>query len=52
MRRGLRSPVHYYTLPVFTWDTMLKHTCVRFELLTDIDIVIFIEHGIHDDLNV
>ncbi|KYN28549.1 hypothetical protein ALC57_02028 [Trachymyrmex cornetzi] len=42
---GLDS-VHYYTLPGFTWDAMLKHTRVRFELLTDIDMVMFIERGI------
>ncbi|KYN29139.1 hypothetical protein ALC57_01430 [Trachymyrmex cornetzi] len=33
---------NYYTLPGFTWDAMLKHTRVRFELLTDIDMVIAI----------
>ncbi|XP_024875611.1 uncharacterized protein LOC112457000 [Temnothorax curvispinosus] len=31
------DPAHYYTLPGYTWDAMLKHTGVRFELLTDID---------------
>ncbi|XP_018404604.1 PREDICTED: uncharacterized protein LOC108781186 [Cyphomyrmex costatus] len=39
------DPAHYYTLPGFTWDAMLKHTRVKFELLTDIDMVIFIERG-------
>ncbi|KYN28339.1 hypothetical protein ALC57_02244 [Trachymyrmex cornetzi] len=28
------DPAHYYTLPGFTWDAMLNHTRVRFELLT------------------
>ena len=28
----------YYTLPDFTWDAILKHTRINFELLTDIDI--------------
>ena len=32
---------HYYTLPGFTWDAMLKHTKITFELLTDIDMVMF-----------
>ncbi|KYN38697.1 hypothetical protein ALC56_06918 [Trachymyrmex septentrionalis] len=27
------DPAHYYTLPGFTWDAMLKHTRVKFELL-------------------
>ncbi|XP_053985489.1 uncharacterized protein LOC128879938 [Hylaeus volcanicus] len=37
---------YYYTLPGFTWDAMVKHTKVNFELLTDIDMVLFIERGI------
>ncbi|KYN29965.1 hypothetical protein ALC57_00581 [Trachymyrmex cornetzi] len=45
------DPAHYYTLPGFTWDAMLKHTRVRFELLTDIDMVMFIERGIRDGLS-
>ncbi|KYN03419.1 hypothetical protein ALC62_05737, partial [Cyphomyrmex costatus] len=28
------DPAHYFTLPGFTWDAMLKHTLVKFELLT------------------
>jgi len=28
------------------WDAMLKHTRVRFELLTNINMVMFIEQGI------
>ena len=35
----------------FTWDAMLKHTHVNFELLTDIDVILFIEHGICGVLN-
>jgi len=45
------DPAHYYTLPGFTWDAMLKHMRVRFELLTDIDMVIFIERSIRSCLN-
>ncbi|XP_070528291.1 uncharacterized protein [Cardiocondyla obscurior] len=40
------DPAHYYTLPGFTWDAMLKHTRINFELLTDIDMVMFVERGI------
>ncbi|XP_024877133.1 uncharacterized protein LOC112457997 [Temnothorax curvispinosus] len=40
------DPAYYCTLPGFTWDDMLKHTCINFELLTDIDMVMFIERGI------
>ncbi|XP_071650772.1 uncharacterized protein [Temnothorax longispinosus] len=45
------DPAHYYTLPGYTWDAMLKHTGVRFELLTDIDMVMFVEHGIRGGLS-
>ncbi|XP_011883992.1 PREDICTED: uncharacterized protein LOC105571127 [Vollenhovia emeryi] len=41
----------YYTLPGFTWDAMLKHTRVNFELLTDIDMVMFVERGIRGGLS-
>ncbi|KYN39997.1 hypothetical protein ALC56_05605, partial [Trachymyrmex septentrionalis] len=39
------DPAHYYILPGFTWDAMLKHTRVKFELFTDIDMIMFIERG-------
>ena len=45
------DPAHYYTLPGFTWDAMLRHTRVKFELLTDIDMVMFIERGIRGGLS-
>lgn len=44
------DPAYYYTVSGFTWGAMLKHTCISFELLTDIDMVMFIEHGIRDGL--
>jgi len=37
---------YYYTLSGFTWVAMLKHTRINFELLTDINMVMFIERGI------
>jgi len=45
------DPAHYYTLPGFTSDAMLKHTRVNFELLTDIDKDMFIERDIRDGLS-
>ena len=40
------DPAHYFTLPSFTWDAMLKYTGVRLELLTDVDMLLFVERGI------
>ena len=45
------DPAHYYTLPGYTWDAMLKHTGVRFELFTDIDMLMFVERGIRGGLS-
>lgn len=39
------DPSHYYTLPGYSWDCMLKHTQVEIELLTDIDKLLFVERG-------
>jgi len=38
------DPAYYYILSGFTWNAMLKHTRVNFELLT-VDMVLFIERG-------
>ncbi|CAB0039263.1 unnamed protein product [Trichogramma brassicae] len=40
------DPAHYYTLPGYSWDAMLLYTQVQLELLTDIEILLFIEKGI------
>ncbi|XP_012214949.2 uncharacterized protein [Linepithema humile] len=45
------NPAHYYTLPGYTWDAMMKYTRVKFELLTDIDMVLFVERGIRCGLS-
>jgi len=50
LRYGL-DPAYYYTLPAFTWDAMLKHTRINFELLIDIDMVMFVERGIRGGLS-
>lgn len=39
------DPAHYYTTPGLTWDAMLKTTEVELELLTDIDMLMFVEKG-------
>jgi len=43
--------VYGYTLPGFTWDMMLKRTRINFELLIDIDMVMFIECNIRSGLS-
>ncbi|XP_025261979.1 uncharacterized protein LOC112637159 [Camponotus floridanus] len=45
------DPAYYFTLPGYTWDAMLKYTGVRFELLTDVDMMMFVEHGIRGGLS-
>lgn len=39
------DPAHYYTSPGLSWDAVLKETGVRLELLTDVDMNLFIEQG-------
>jgi hypothetical protein len=45
------DPAHYYTLPGYTWDAMLKYTKVNLELLTEIDMLMFVERGIRGGLS-
>ena len=45
------DPAHYYTLPGYTWDAMLRYTGIRFELFTDIDMLMFVERGIRGGLS-
>ncbi|RLU18088.1 hypothetical protein DMN91_010331 [Ooceraea biroi] len=45
------DPAHYYTLPGYTWDTMLLHTGIEFELLTDVDMGLFVERGVRGGLS-
>lgn len=37
------DPLHFYTGPGFAWMTMLYYTGVKLELISDIDIMLFIE---------
>ncbi|GFX95356.1 uncharacterized protein TNCV_849461 [Trichonephila clavipes] len=40
------DPVWYYTAPGLSWDSMLKLTNVKIELLMDYDMYLFVEKGI------
>ena len=39
------DPANYYTLPGYSWDALLKYTNVKLELITDVDMYLFIEKG-------
>ena len=39
------DPCHYFSSPGLSWDTMLKMTGMKLELISDIDIHLFIEKG-------
>ena len=39
------DPCHYFTSPGLSWDAMLKMTNIKLELMTDVDMFLFIEKG-------
>ena len=39
------DPAHYYSAPGLSWDALLKKTGAELELLTDMDMHLFIERG-------
>lgn len=45
------DPVHYYTAPGLSFDAMLKYTNVNIELLTDVDMLLFVERGIRGGIS-
>ena len=40
------DPAWYYTSPGLSWDALLKHSKIKLELLTDVDILLLFEKGI------
>lgn len=42
---------HYYTVPGLSFDAMLKHTGVKLELLTDVDMLTFVDRGIRGGIS-
>ena len=42
------DPAHFLSAPGLAWQTCLKKTRVRLELLIDIDMLLMVEKGIRD----
>lgn len=45
------DPAHYYTSPGLSFDAMLKYTGVSIELMTDVEMVLFVERGIRGGIS-
>ena len=45
MEKCRLDPAHYYTAPGLSWDALLKKTGVELELLTDLDMHLFMKKG-------
>jgi len=49
-RYGL-DPAHYYKAPGLSWDALLKKTGVELQLLTELDMNLFIEKGMRSGIS-
>ena len=45
------DPAHYYSAPGLSWDALLKKTGVELELLTDLDMHLFIQWGMRGGIS-
>ena len=45
------DPCHYFNSPGLSWDTMLKMTRIELELISDIDMHLFIEKRIRGSIS-
>ena len=45
------DPCHYFSSPGLSWDAMLKMTAIELELISDIDMHLFIEQGMRGNIS-
>ena len=45
------DPAHYFTSPGLSWDSMLKMTNIKLQLMADIDMFQFIEKGMRGGIS-
>ena len=45
------DPCHYFSSPGLSWDTMLKMTGVELELISDINLYLFLEKGMRGGIS-
>ena len=45
------DPVHYYTLPGYSWDCLLKCTNIELEQITEPDMYLFVEKGLRGGIS-
>ena len=45
------DPAHYYTLPGYSWDCLLKLTNIELEQITEPDMYLFIEKGLRGGIS-
>ena len=45
------DPCHYFSIPGLSWNAMLKMTRIKLELISDIDMHLFIEKGMREGIS-
>ena len=45
------DPCHYFSSPGLSWDAMLKMTKIELDLISDIDMHLFIEKGMREGIS-
>ena len=46
------DPLHYYTSPGLAWDSCLKMTGIRSDLITDMEQMLFVEKGLKGGISI